>query len=309
MNFNKILHDSDVKYYQEIGAKEAIQFVKKDNDVGKYTFDNRGLSKVSAHIVDFASKSMNNAMMVFIRSRMFIHPKVFKPVQLDFELLEQMTLNIEFQDYVQSFETITIELPDNYVQNKKIETYVGQRTDWPKLVTIYKGDFGLVCCSTRDSGSQVVSMSVFKPDAIIEDHLIEIGENVTQESRKLSVAEYEVEQQIIRAALNFCLLVDEVGSKNLGPNNPSHYARMQRRGESTKNIPLYYELNQHVPLFKIVKDRSELGEPTGRHVSPHHRRGHYRMQNYKEGRKRIRIPAIFVNGHRFLGNNSTYTAE
>ena len=306
MNFNTIYHEPHVQVYQELGMKNAIQLGKGPH---LFVINRKNLSYQANLLLDFALVNDTRILNVFIKSKMFVHPKVFKPSQMDFELLEQMTLNIEFQDYAQPFETMTIELPDNYVKNKKIDLYNGENVDWPKLVTIHKDEQGFVSLSTRDSGNSIISASLFQPEGIIEHNLEGATQNESSVQREIVPREIEIEKQILRASLNFCLLVDEVGAKKIGPHNQKHYDKLKIRGQSVQNIPIYFELNQHAPLFKVVNSVNELGEPTGRHVCPHHRRGHYRMQPYKDCRKRIRIPAVFVNGHYFLGNNTNYVAE
>jgi hypothetical protein len=115
------------------------------------------------------------------------------------------------------------------------------------------------------------------------------------------------------------------GTKRIGPDNPSHFRRLERHLQVARkskdeqrirnaefdlqSLPIRYSFAQEVRLYQeeASQERSEVGEPTGRHLAPHWRRGHYRMQAYGPGlsqRRRIAVPAVLVNGHLFLNDPS-----
>jgi hypothetical protein len=133
---------------------------------------------------------------------------------------------------------------------------------------------------------------------------------------------------VLRACLNYCLLLDEIGVKCVGPQNPAHYDRLSRhvkvqaKNQNAERLqsalyeynsyPIKYELAQEVKLYKSVSSTKELSESTGRQVGPHHRRGHYAMQPHgpkSSLRKRIRRPPIFVNADKFFGEMKDTTVR
>jgi hypothetical protein len=80
--------------------------------------------------------------------------------------------------------------------------------------------------------------------------------------------------------------------------------------------PVRYAFAQEVTLYQRepVATHEEKDDNGGGTVSPHWRRGHWRAQPCGPGRqerRRVAIPAVLVNAHRFLGapsdTQATYT--
>src|SRR5260370_5002034 len=111
------------------------------------------------------------------------------------------------------------------------------------------------------------------------------------------------------------------GVRCLGPANPAHYERLKRYAKvarkkgperqakaeaDVQTAPVRYGFAQEVVLY-----RQESGEGSaegngsgGWTVTPHWRRGHWRAQPCGPGRserRRVAIPAVLVNAHRFVG--------
>ncbi len=116
--------------------------------------------------------------------------------------------------------------------------------------------------------------------------------------------------------MNYCLLLDEVGCHKVGPHSPlnfDHLVKTSRRNKvfakankvKVRTHPMVYGIDREVQLVKIVGAESDLPpELTGRSVSPHCRRGFYKMQPHGPNntlRKRIRIPSVIVNKHLLTG--------
>ncbi len=263
---------------------------------------------------------------------------VFQPTQFQLEMMEEMTLNIEAQDYVQPFPTLIIELPEQY--HKKKLTHLPQEGQMnlghvmgsdhePLFVIINHAKFpehdavSIICATVFSSGYSIKTTIALKNTDILEEkaeitQLREDGVETTQE-------EFDIHNQCIRAALNYCLLVDEIGAKKIGPSNPSYYNRLLKykskalkENDRTKlaNInndlrrcPLIYTIDQEVNLCKVVSSPSELPNDTDsngykRSISPHRRRGYYRQQPYGPNnslRYRLRIPATIVHREQFVG--------
>ena len=123
-------------------------------------------------------------------------------------------------------------------------------------------------------------------------------------------------------ALNVCLLATTYGVRCLGPANPSHHERLKRHAKlarkrgreqqekaelELKTAPVRYAFAQEVT--RSQKEPGEVREGAkgngGWTVSPHWRRGHWRSQVCGPGRqerRRVAIPSVLVNAHRFLGS-------
>lgn len=244
-------------------------------------------------------------------------PKLFRPTEAQCLLGRETDLNLAFEGYAQPYPFMILELPDNYAESKVIEN--------PKELIDYSGTEKLdPLTNRRKPGVVVVHYDPIVKVLITVVKWEDMATNVRYHvfnSMDDNIADFialgdnEVEREIRRVALNYCLLVDEYGAKRVGYDNESYANRLARRADKgrsrmnaqlLKALPIVYKIDQSVKLLKTVARASDLpGEETGRTTSPHHRRGHYRMQAYGPGRsqrKRIRIPPVFVNSHLFLGS-------
>ena len=70
--------------------------------------------------------------------------------------------------------------------------------------------------------------------------------------------------------------------------------------------PVRYAFAQEVTLYQKERATGQHGDGEGGWtVSPHWRRGHWRWQPCGAGRserRRVAIPSVLVNAHRFLGS-------
>jgi hypothetical protein len=337
MNWNKFINEfpRGSRIYLEMGKKRMIDLKVQDKHLC-FAFD---LANASVDVMKFMTiinLNIANGFEALAISRVLADgPKIFSPNQLELELMEQMSLNIQISDYVQPFETIVIELPDNYIRNMRIECpqaysnlagYTMPKMHQPVLVVLYnRPDLGAVVTQVVFDSMQSIKTVLYpSPDENLNDYVCNIiGDELHQfeNTEKTSKEELEVVSKVLRACLNYCLLLDEIGVKCVGSNNPSYHSRLQRYvevamkkkdekkiEEATDNLithPIHYEIKQKVKLARSVKTHNELPEQTGRGMPPHHRRGYYKMQPYgteNSLRKRIRIPPVFVNKHLFLGD-------
>jgi len=233
-----------------------------------------------------------------------------------------MTINLDFEEFNAPFELICVELPAEYAQSKAMNGaipnlslfYTHPKKDILAHDVIY-GDYALKSWIGR------------RKDRTVEYWMeYDYSDDVRLSDIPTNEQEYVAEQQIRRAVANYCLLLDEVGTKQCGPASPNEYAQLvkwcQKKNQHTTRNKLnlqtqgivYSTAKQPTNLVRVVKTADEL--PTshgcGRTVSPHSRRGHYRMQRFGIGnaeRKRIRIPPTIVNKHLLLGRppGGTYT--
>jgi hypothetical protein len=126
---------------------------------------------------------------------------------------------------------------------------------------------------------------------------------------------------LCKLALNVCLLATAYGVRCLGPANPPYYERLRRyarlagkRGREqqeraemdVQTAPVRYAFAQEVTLYQreAAGEPAEPGGKGGWTVSPHWRRGHWRSQACgpaRSERRRVAIPSVLVNAHRFVG--------
>lgn len=111
-----------------------------------------------------------------------------------------------------------------------------------------------------------------------------------------------------------CEALETYGVRCLGPENPSYHRRLQhfaevasKKGRERKEVadidllthPLRFAFAEDVVVFQREpgEERNGVGGWT---VTPHWRRGHWRLQPCGPGRSerwRIAIPSVLVNGH------------
>jgi hypothetical protein len=131
---------------------------------------------------------------------------------------------------------------------------------------------------------------------------------------ELSRDESQVSTACRRIALNSMLLLMEQGCRRIGPDNPHYAARLQRYLEKARKrrdgvgvadrnlraVPVRYDLERTIDLSvteRIATPASDSAT-TGRTVSPHWRRGHWRMQAHGPAmtlRKRILIRPVLIH--------------
>ena len=252
---------------------------------------------------------------------------VFKPTTYQLTMMEEMILNMPIEDYHQPFPTMIIDLPkDFYQQRKAMIPQVGEdsfgeilpETHDPRFCIIHFDEKQkcMLFCACFSSGQSIKYSLTFKDGEEIEAELqkTEIRFNGAMET---SEEEEKISGGLLRACINYCLLVEELGLKKLGPKNPKHYEKLDRKRRERRitpperaildRLPIYYTIiDQNVVLHRTVENESDLpAEPTGRTKKPHKRRGHRHAYWTGPGRTiKIyrRIPPVFVNKHLFVGN-------
>lgn len=237
-------------------------------------------------------------------------PKIFRPTSDQMFALEKMKLNLSVSDFAMPYPTVIIELPDEYKKARlpTAECLILHMHDATKFFihTVLYGD-----------GTSYKSWWPGRPWLDMEEWLVN-GPWRDMGDIKVELDEREAEINFRRVALNYCLLLDEVGVKHQGPASPNEYAQLVKWCQK-KNVhtPLnkvnlqaqphvYTMVRKPVDLVRVVGSMPPAhdAEETSRTVSPHSRRGHYRMQPHGVGnceRKRIRIPAVIVNKHLLTG--------
>ena len=329
-------HKKAFEIYTEIAKHNCIELTVSDKKVGFDIKNHEQLSPIAKSLLRDLVLRNNQADYVegYIYTRIINEgPKVFKPTALQLTMLEQMTLNITVEDYAQPFSTVIIDLPKEYIQYRSATLPQGGAfhvdrimpdSHRPTCAVLY---FSAECKSLMfvlffDTGYAIKTTIHLKANELMESK-INIEGNMFDSSLDVSEDEMRINNQLLRATINYCLLLDEVGVKKVGPENENYYERLikyrdkaakrkdldqtKRNANEIKNHPIIYTiLNQNVKLYQTTNSHKELiNSEHNMIMPPHHRRGHYRMQRHGPGNtltKRIRIPPVFVNAHLFVGD-------
>ncbi|HYT89037.1 MAG TPA: hypothetical protein VEL76_10035 [Gemmataceae bacterium] len=260
----------------------------------------------------------------FVMSRtLAAGPKVFAFDALTCEALENFDLNLATADYLQPFPSVVIELPPDYTRSRAVPFETG--THAPDFVIArHEADAGCVLITMHLTSHQVLTRLLKLDPAWTVEEMWAKGARTwsAKDSLNMTAEEQALGNALTKLALNVCLLATAYGVRCLGPANPSHHERLKRHAKLAQNrgqnqaakvqidlrtAPVRYAFAQEVTLYQRepveVSDRTDGGWT----VSPHWRRGHWRSQPCGPGRqerRRVAIPSVLVNSHRFLGTPS-----
>lgn len=257
------------------------------------------------------TSSYEMTLEVYLQSRIYTQgPKVFRPTAEQMFALERMNLNLTVADFNTPFETICVELPKAYVESRGLPEANVAQLHFQKNNRFFIHNIMY---------EKHVMKTWWRPD---NENMMEewLSEDYSNEMKFTDVPvedrERIAEIMIRRAILNYCLLLDEVGIKSDGPAVPNQFNQLvkwcQKSNKHTKKNkgelqaqPILYSLKpKPIQLMRVVSNQSELGSSTDKIMSPHSRRGHYRMQPHGPNntlRKRIRILPCIVNSHLLMG--------
>jgi hypothetical protein len=250
-------------------------------------------------------------------------PKLFTFDALTCEALENFDLSVSTADYLQPFPSVVIELPADYSQRRVVPFEEGQHR--PDFVIIrHELVAGCVLVTAHMTSGQVLTRLLKLDWAWTLEEMWEKGRRSweAKDTLAMTAEESALGSALSKLALNVCLLATAYGVRCLGPGNPSHYERLKRYAKLARRrgpeqvqqaeaelrvAPLRYAFAQEVTLYHR-EEAGHGGLPDGRGgwtVAPHWRRGHWRSQPCGPGRqerRRVAIPSVLVNAHRFLGS-------
>ena len=259
-------------------------------------------------------------------------PKVFRPSDEECRILDHIDPHITLVDYVQPFPTMMIEFPAEYRQELSItreDTASGKLSKaFPLALLIHhESTISVILSITRwsDHCDFTNRFHTSNSQTTLADLL---RKKPVELVRSLPVSEREADlnDRVVCLAVNAMLLLAGYGCRRLGRDNPAHVARLEKylRNAQKHNkdvdkaraelraLPVVYSFSQEVQLCKYHPSlASSRGEPTGKKVSPHWRRGYMRMQPYGPGRalRRLKfIRPVMVNRNRFGGSDSDTSA-
>lgn len=220
---------------------------------------------------------------------LFSGPKTFVPTPEQAEALARIDVNLTVDDYSQPFPAVLVEVDEGPY----------------RFVIVYHEPGLLVCSILSNQNRHDITTTVGRTDGFIEDSLRRFDEELQPEAK--------IAHRCLHIAINACLALSnyDVRTELLLPKEVERDKSLCRRTDeiglkARRRVALAVQqvhFSQEIKLHK-TKRASSSGDPTGRSMPPHWRRGHWRMQAFGPERslhKRILIPAIFVRSDLFVG--------
>lgn len=242
-------------------------------------------------------------------------PKIFRPTVEQCAVLQQVQPRLTVGEYRQPYPTMAVELPDRYrhwLQTRLTEqSSAGPLTQLAEPVAVilhHEPEIPALYSSVAWSSgfSMVRTMHHFSGFATIAA-IFEANEPINPGSLPVEEQEAAITLRVLRVAINCLLLLTQYGCRAVGPDNPSHRARLARYLEKAqkrrdgideaernlRHVPLVYDFAQHVALHEERPARlSDEQRAGGWSVKPHWRRGHMRRQPFGPGRAERKL--VFI---------------
>ena len=228
-------------------------------------------------------------------------PKVFRPTLDQCRALEHVEVRLHFEDYAQPYPALLVELPES-----------GDYAPFTSVICFQSENMLIYKLHSRESVDDITTtIGRYQNRGLIEESLRRYEEDCLPLQGPATRA--------LRVAANSCLALvsHEIASGYLFPKEVENDQRLARepteRGERARQrLPLHTVLvafQREVVLHKTEGGHSP-GDPTGREVGCHWRRGHYAMQPHGPGnslRKRILRLPVLVREDKFFGDASDTT--
>jgi hypothetical protein len=225
-------------------------------------------------------------------------PKVFRPTLVQCQALENVEVRLNFEDYAQPYPALMVELPENDDYAPFIDVICFQSEHM--LI------FNLLSKGRTDDITTIIGK--YQNRGLLEESFQRYDESCASLQK--------IAARALRVAANSCLALvgHEITTGYLFSKEVENDRRLAGeqtdRGERARQrLPLHAMLvafQRDVVLHK-TEGGHLAGDPTGREVGCHWRRGHYTMQPYGPGnslrKRRLRLP-VMVRADKFLGNLS-----
>jgi hypothetical protein len=229
-------------------------------------------------------------------------PKLLRPTTEQCVALEQVGLNVSFDDYEQPFPTFLLELPEPY-RRSLAERFGVESPD--VVVTHHDRRTGYIISSCELPISRTSTINIMTPRP---------GRTTIEEALRFSVEEgsdLDQGEVVQRIAVNLGLLMTHYGVKDIGPVDPdSHAKHLRNAGRANRakaeraRALLDAEINlvefeQDVVLYDLESDGD------GGVRRPHWRRGQIRRQPFGQARNESRlifIKPVLVDAAQFHGD-------
>lgn len=251
-------------------------------------------------------------------------PKIFRPTVEQFDSMCNVELQIPISTYVQPYPSMVVEVP-NEIKKSLCQELGITISDMAKYVLITRIETNNGICVFAgqpyaggvDENFQVDNADMFH---LFHDRpeISSIEEAITTRINPYgNPNHYLYSETILRASLNLMLMLMHFGHKDGGPLHPNEYQKHRRKcktkNKEKQNVMALGDFRS-VDMIQDIIIRQEKHYPSseeeessgsGKEISPHWRRGHWRFQRYGEklsSRKMILIKPVLVRSDRVLGH-------
>jgi hypothetical protein len=311
-----------VPHMIELGRKRAL-FLAQDPLGIQFRLDWSGLSDLTCRFLHEVVAGGQSALVESLcLSRMFADGmKSFELPTRSLEAFENYDLNVLCEDYHQPFPTFVLDLPEDYARARAVPFEFEQETP---LFAVFHWEpevRSLHAIIVLDNGMSL-TWHLMLTSGTIEERLREQVQGQLTGLRQ-SQEEGAMAEAVLRTGLNVALMATHYGTRSLGAENQGHLERTQtrllkarKRGDANMVrcnetelalLPLRFCFQQSVQLFREERQPGEPGQPTGRRVRSHWRKGFWRRQRVGVGRsgvKLVAIPSVLVNADLLVGEPS-----
>lgn len=251
---------------------------------------------------------------------------MFRPSAMQCKAFENTNVDIPFAQYGQPYETLLVEFPEDYRNEKKKE---GKKC--PKyVISWYDKSLGIimVTCQFDSMNDRITGLLTLKPEHETIEELLSSPVYYESDGTKAEdIEDFQTAQTFERIAINLNLLMmygdQKHTTKHLDSDHYKRYRELKKKYEKQRNkealkglqgfhagqideIRFEEELAQNIG-FRVCLTPETLNLPQGgTHASPkpHWRRGHWCQQPYgpkSSLRKPLLRPPVFVVGRDYKG--------
>jgi hypothetical protein len=270
-------------------------------------------------------------------------PKMFMPTPIQCEALENVDVDVPFEDYRQPYETLIVALPLEY-RRAAMERH--NLSEFPVFALVH-----------HDLGSNIITVASNYNQRAAGETVVAVlrptrpGMNIEEEFRKEELKNEPLVDRIIqRLAVNICLLMTHyrIRTRPMDPKQREKLQAQARKQDADKaerartllvGQMTVVEFEQNIQFHDVEEDVPAEGEIVegrphdgGYTVRPHWRRGHWRRQQHgqrfaekvksgliqdvvltDDSHHRVFIKPILVKKDAFSGEKSqtkvTYTGD
>jgi len=270
--------------------------------------------------IEFAKQSNLLTEMIWhwgISKLFYLGPKLFRPTREQCDAMCQVSIDIPLVEYNQPYPVIIFEYPESFCQSM-MENLGCSR--FPKVAVCHHDDenkFIHVTSLFSSIGDGITALLPSRGGETVEDIL----SRRANDKEDMNESEFKMGEMLQRIALNFSLLMTHFRTSTvpLDPDAREKYRRLARKENQKKRDRAQSFVLSDVSLIQFEQnidfyDTQAIGngesESTGRHVKPHWRRGHWRMQAHGHQfslRKRLFVKPLMVRKEMFVGEMSNTT--
>jgi len=258
--------------------------------------------------------------------------KLFRPTLTQCQAMLNVSIDLPASEFEQPFRCVMFEFP------KELSHELAKLHSSPRVVTYVVAHHDIYSrflhiCAYFSNGEATSSIIPPDKDRTVEEILAlpEVDENGNRYPRTAEEeAEFSYGEALQRLTLAFCLFLVQPGLKLTSSpadvkthekhlkmaRSPDPHRRRKGRDFLTSDVKIV-SFDQTVKMFRESGSGHSAGEdrvgdaPPGREMSPHWRKGYFRMQPHGIGktlRKRIFIRPVMIRADKFFGATSDTSA-